>query len=147
MYVAIVRRIVRNGFRALSMGNYEQVLQQFHPQVVLSFAGSSPIGGEHHGIDAARAWFAQLFSLFPGVQFTVHDVIVQGWPWNTYVATRFSLTAPHSDGSPYENEGMQFLRLRWGKVMEDRLYEDTQKLERELQRRKHAHRVSEKGLF
>ena len=138
MYTAIVRRIVRGGFRALSMGNYEQVLRQFHSQVVLSFAGSSLIGGEHHGIEAARVWFAQLFSLFPGLQFTVHTVIIQGWPWNTHVATRFSLIAPHPDGHPYENEGMQFLRLRWGKVMEDRLYEDTQKLAYELRRRGYA---------
>jgi hypothetical protein len=32
-------------------------------------------------------------------------------------------------------EAMQFLRLRWGKVIEDRLYEDTYKLADELQQR------------
>ena len=30
---------------------------------------------------------------------------------------------------------MQFLRLRWGKVVEDHLYEDTYKLVNELQQR------------
>jgi hypothetical protein len=29
---------------------------------------------------------------------------------------------------------MQFLRLRWGRVVEDRLYEDTQKLAAVLER-------------
>jgi len=42
MYKAFVRRSVRTSFRALSGGDYEQVLRQFHPQVVLSWLlGSS----------------------------------------------------------------------------------------------------------
>jgi hypothetical protein len=31
-------------------------------------------------------------------------------------------------GEAYENEGMQFLRLRWTAIAEDRLYEDTERL-------------------
>jgi ketosteroid isomerase-like protein len=130
-----VRRIVRSGFRALSAGNYEQVLRQFHPQVIFSFVGPAPLGGERRGVGAAREWFQRLFSYFPGIQFTVHHVIVQGWPWNTLVATQLSVAAPRADGSMYRNEAMQFLYLRWGKVVEDRLYEDTYKLAGELQER------------
>ena len=51
------------------------------------------------------------------------------------VATRLSITAPRSDESDYRNEAMQFLHLRWGKVVEDRLHEDTYKLVNELQER------------
>src|SRR5258708_17157572 len=82
-----------------------------------------------------RAWFQRVFSYFPGIQYTVHQVIVQGWPWNTLVATRLSVAAPRADGSVYQNDVMQFLRLRWGKVIEDHLYEDTYKLVNELQQR------------
>ena len=39
MYQAMVRRIVLAGFRALSAGEYEHVVRQFHPQVLYSFAG------------------------------------------------------------------------------------------------------------
>ena len=81
MYKAIVRRIVRSGFRALSAGDYEQVLRQFHPGIIFSFAGPAPLGGERRGVGAVRAWFQRLFSYFPGIQYTVHQVIVQGWPW------------------------------------------------------------------
>src|SRR5258708_37242323 len=129
MYTTIVRRIVRSGFRALSAGNYEQVLRRFHPQVIFSFIGPAPLGGERRGVEAAREWFQRLFSYFPGIEFTVRHVIVQGWPWNTLVATQLSVAAPRADGSMYRNEAMQFLHLRWGKVVEDRLYEDTYKLE------------------
>ncbi len=135
MYKAIVRRNVRTGFRALSAGDYEQVLRQFHPGVAFSFAGPAPLGGERSGIGDVRAWFQSLYTYFPGIQFTIHQVIVQGWPWNTLVATRLSIAAPRSDGGAYRNEAMQFLRLRWGKVVEDRLHEDTYKLVNELQER------------
>jgi ketosteroid isomerase-like protein len=135
MYTAIVRRIVRTGFAALSVGDYEQVLRQFHPQVIFSFTGPAPLGGEQRGVEAVREWFQRLFSYFPGIQFTVHQVIVQGWPWNTLVATRLSIAAPRPDGSMYRNNAMQFLRLQWGRVVEDQLYEDTYKLASELQQR------------
>src|SRR6266567_2165829 len=135
MYTTIVRRIVRSGFRALSTGDYEQVLRQFHPQVIFSFAGPAPLGGERSGVGAVREWFQLLYSYFPGIQFTVQQVIVQGWPWNTLVATRLSIAAPRLDGNMYRNEVMQFLRLQWRKVAEDHLYEDTYKLVNELQQR------------
>ncbi len=138
MYKAIVRRIVRTGFRALSAGDYEQLLRQFHPQVIFSFAGPAPLGGERRGVEPVREWFQRMFSYFPGIRFTVQHVIVQGWPWNTLVATRLSVAAPRADGSMYRNEAIQFLHLRWGKVVEDHLYEDTYKLANELQQR-HSH--------
>ena len=138
MYTTIVRRIVRTGFRALSMGDYEHVLRQFHSQVLFSFAGPAPLGGERRGVAEVREWFRRLFAYFPGIQFTVHQVIVQGWPWETLVATRLSVTAPRRDGSVYRNNMMQFLRLRWGRVVEDQLYEDTYKLVGELQQRQEA---------
>ena len=135
MYKTIVRRIVRNGFRALSAGDYQHILRQFDPQVVFSFSGPAPFGGEFRGVDAVRAWFQHLFSCFPGIQFTVLQVIVQGWPWDTQVATRLSIAAPRTEGGLYQNEAMQFMHLRWGKVVEDRLIEDTYKLSIELQQR------------
>ena len=47
------------------------------------------------------------------------DVLVNGWPWRTVVASHLVITTTLPDGSPYRNEGMQLLRLRWGRVVED----------------------------
>lgn len=55
-------------------------------------------------------------------------ITVSGWPWDTVAATRFSVRATLPGGAIYRNEGMQLLRLRWGRVVEGRLYEDTQLL-------------------
>ena len=67
-----------------------------------------------------------------GGQVVVQQVVVAGGPWHTRVTTRFLVRAPRPDGSLYTNEGVQLLRLRWGRIVEDRLYEDTQLLAEEL---------------
>ena len=101
---------------------------------MLRFSGDHPMGGEHRGPDEVRAWFERVHGYFPDLRLEPIEIVVDGWPWNTLVATRFRVTATLSDGRPYENEGMQFLRLRWGKAYEDYIYEDTQKLAAELGR-------------
>ena len=61
-------------------------------------------------------------------------MVVNGWPWNTVVATHLTISATLPDGRAYRNEGMQLLRLRWGRVVEDLIFEDTLKLDAELKR-------------
>lgn len=68
-----------------------------------------------------------------GVRFEPTEIVVAGGPWNTVVTTRLRITATLPGGSDYANEGVQFLRLRWGKVVEDHIYEDTQKIARALE--------------
>lgn len=133
MYWMIVRQQIRQTFQQMSQGNYEAALQRFAPRVHFSFAGTHPLSGEYNSIADVRGWFERLYSYFPGLHFEIHDVIVSGWPWNTSAATRFSVRAALPDGQQYHNQGMQFLRLRWGRIVEDRLYEDTQALATQLQ--------------
>jgi ketosteroid isomerase-like protein len=128
MYRRFVRRKLRSAYADLSKGDCESVVKTFGPASVLEFAGTHALGGERRGADAVRTWFGRLFELFPGLRLEPRTVVVDGWPWDTRVAVRFSVRATLPDGSGYANEGMQFLRMRWGRVVEDRLYEDTQKL-------------------
>ena len=130
---AIVKRKIRNGFRHLSAGNYEAVLREFAPRVEFVFAGEHALGGNLGNIETIRLWFQRLFRIFPGLQFQVHDIVITGWPWHTVAATHFSVSSDFPDGRQYYNRGMQYVRLRWGRVVEDRIYEDTQKLVQELQ--------------
>jgi ketosteroid isomerase-like protein len=133
MYQLIVKRLVHQSFQSLSQGDYEKVLKQFAPTIHFIFAGEHILGGERHGVQAMRQWFQRFFQLLPGLQFQVHTVLVNGWPWNTIVATHFSVQTSLQDGRPYHNTGVQLLRLRWGKAVEDFIYEDTQKLASLLQ--------------
>ena len=138
MYKFMVRRIVRQTLRRLSMGDYEGVVNKFRPQSRFLFAGDHALGGERRGQEEARAWFAEMLRRFPGIQIVPQDVIVNGWPWNTVVATHLVISAPRAGGRQYRNEGMQLLRLSWGRVVEDLIFEDTLALERELRRTEHS---------
>ena len=131
-YAWIVRRRVRRGFQSLSEGAAEPVLRQFAPGVTFCFAGEHALGGERHGVAEVREWFQQLYRAFPSIAFEVQQVLVAGGPWDTRVATQFTVHATRPDGGRYANEGVQLLRLHWGRIVEDRLYEDTQMLAREL---------------
>ncbi len=125
MYYPIVRAEVRRGFAALSRGDHESLLRGFANDVLFSFEGEHAMGGERRGVDGARRWFERVRRLFPGLRFEPLDIVVIGPPWNTRVRTRFRVHDMLPGGVPYRNEGEQWLRLRWGRVVEDRVREDT----------------------
>ena len=133
MYHAIVKRNARRTYAAMSRGNYEAVVRSFADDAVLFFAGDHALGGTYRGRDAIRGWFERLHACFPDLSFEPETIVVDGFPWNTHVATRFRVTATLPGGAPYSNEGMQYLRIRWGRLIEDRVYEDTQVLARALE--------------
>jgi ketosteroid isomerase-like protein len=126
MYAMIVERIVRNGFRQLSSGHPAAVLKLFAEDAELRFPGQHALGGHWRGRVAITAWFERLLHTLPGIRFDIHDVHVRGMPWNTRVLTRFTDTVPMTDGPPVVNHGVQYLKLRWGRITEDVLYLDTQ---------------------
>jgi ketosteroid isomerase-like protein len=138
MYKAIVRSQVRRGFRELSRGNFDHVLRSFADDGRLQMMGSHGLGGERVGRAEVEEWFAEVGRLFPDLRIEAETIVVNGPPWNMRVATRFRVSATLADGGRYENEGMQFLRLRMGKAVEDRLYEDTHVLADAIDRQRAA---------
>ena len=68
-----------------------------------------------------------VFRLFPDARFTVHDTVVEGWPWRTTLAASLNVRATVA-GQPYDNQFTQFARLRWGRVTHLRTLEDTQRM-------------------
>ncbi|GAC1529758.1 MAG: nuclear transport factor 2 family protein [Thermoleophilaceae bacterium] len=125
MYRRFVRRRVRRGFELLSTGQLDTLMAGFADDSVLAFPGEQSFGGEQRGADAIRAWFDALLRLFPDFRVEPGRILVEGGPWHTRVATRFDIHATLPDGASYRNEGVQLLDLRWGRVREDRLFEDT----------------------
>src|SRR5438270_6322343 len=125
MYKAIVRLLARRTLARLSNGELDRFLMLFNESSVFCFYGDHALGGEVRGREAVRALFERVFRLFPSVRIEPIAIAVNGWPWNSLVATRFTVRAKLPDGSAYRNAAMQYLRLRLGKVVEDRPYEDT----------------------
>jgi ketosteroid isomerase-like protein len=134
MYKLVVRRNVRAAFKTLSKGDLDSFIRIFASDARFWFAGDHALAGERRGRQQIRAWFEEALRRLPGLQIEPRDVIVNGWPWNTRVASHLYIHTVMPDGRRYENAGMQYVRLRWGRVVEDLIYEDTQRLAAELAR-------------
>ena len=134
IYHCIVGRQVRNAFAQISAGNWEAMVAGMAPSFTYRFYGDHALGGERRTRDALRSWWERCFRLLPNTRFEVRDVLVDGWPWNTRVATAVTVHVGVVDGSTYENVVHQFLRIRWGKITEVRTLEDTAVLQRTLDR-------------
>ncbi|HEX8120235.1 MAG TPA: nuclear transport factor 2 family protein [Solirubrobacteraceae bacterium] len=132
MYSWVVALIVRRQFGHLSAGDWRKPFRVFAPDAVLRFPGDTELSGEFRGRPAIAKWFDTGWSLF-GFDFTVEDVVAKGWPWDMRVATRWHNVLTAHDGTVYRYRGMQYARFRWGRVVEDELYEDTQTIARALE--------------
>ena len=77
-------------------------------------------------------WWERTLRLLPRAQFTLLDVLVNGPPWRTRVATRARVSGDLPDGTRYENTVFQFLTLRWGRVTEVETVEDLEVLQHAL---------------
>jgi ketosteroid isomerase-like protein len=126
MYSWIVGRAVRWLTGRLNSGDKRTIMRTFADDAHLVFPGDSSFAGDHHGRGELDAWFERFFGLGPA--FVIHDVAVAGPPWNMRVFFRFSDRIPIPGGGEYRNDGMEYLRIRWGKTREQRVYLDTQKV-------------------
>ncbi len=125
VYHTFVRRQIRRAYALISTGQLDELVAQFAPNAVFSFPGEHVLGGEFHGPDAVRAWFTEVRRLFPDFRLEPRRILVEGGPLHTHAATWFAVSGTFPDGSPYRNEGTQLLELERGRVVEDRLFEDT----------------------
>lgn len=134
MYRLIVARRIRQIFASINAGDWETMVGSLAPEFTYRFYGDHALGGERSTLDAMRLWWERVFRFLPGARFEVRDVLVAGWPWHTRVASDLVVRTTLPDGTPYTNVVNQFVRLRWGRVIEVRTLEDTQKLEQALRK-------------
>ena len=126
MYRLLVERRVRRVFAQLGAGDYRSSVAQFPPRLYHHFPGAHALGGTRHTPAAMGRWFARLFAIFPDLHFEIRAVFIRGWPWHTIAAIEWTDRAILPDGSPYENDGVHIMHLRWGRVVSIRPYLDTQ---------------------
>ncbi len=92
-------------------------------EVHFAYLGDHPLAADLHGADAMRTWLRdELFRRLPGLRFEVEDMIIQGGPWSTRIATRY---AAKVDGQ-IVYRGVQFTRIVWGKLAQEWVLPDTQ---------------------
>lgn len=130
MYHAVVRRRVRRLWRRIGRGDYRAAVAIAAPDLDFRFVAEPPVGVRLRGPQEFESWFAELFRLFGDLRLTLTDLVVRGWPWNTTVVVRLDITATLATGERYTNEAIQWVNLRWGRMVSDVVMEDTAKLER-----------------
>lgn len=126
VYHSVVKRIARKNFLRVNEKQFDALLKDCAPNIHHRFAGNHALGGERHGREALRLWFARLGRLGSTLQITVHDVWVKGMPWNTTIIIRWSATQEMPDGSPYLNRGVHIVRMVWGTIIDIDANEDSQ---------------------
>lgn len=117
----LVSRIVQRAYRQANALDLDRLTRAFAPDAVFEFQGATPLGGERFGPAGVRAWFEQVATEFGRLQLTAHNVAVSGPAWDLKVIVRFTDRYHLIGDHTLENSGFQYLRLRWGKVKEDRI--------------------------
>jgi uncharacterized protein (TIGR02246 family) len=127
MYKAMIRRMVRKNVRALQEGDPGPILSGFAEDGVLVFPGQSSWSGEYRGKAAIEAFLRRF--LDAGLRGEIHEIIVNGPPWRTTVGILFTDRARDAGGTEvYANRAMFLVRARWGKVLSQEDFLDTQKV-------------------
>jgi ketosteroid isomerase-like protein len=131
MYRLVVKKKVLTLFNEANRGNWAAIVDNLAPTFRYRFIGETPLGGTRTTHAAMRLWFERLYRLFPASQFAPQNIVVQGPPWATTIMTYVKIhgTAPTAGGvvGPYENEFMQLMHLKWGRITSVLTLEDTQR--------------------
>ena len=144
----IAHTMYLRGLRALERGDVDTLLQSFAGDCTLTFAGDSPLGAKLSKPAELRSWFERFGRLLPNPRFEIRRIVISGPPWNQRLASH-AIIRSSIDGEPYENQFCHFLHLRWGKVVDDLIVEDTQMWERACRRLVAAgvHEAAEKPMI
>ena len=122
MYRWTVARVLRLAYRRSFAGQDGLMMMATAPDVAFSFPGTSSFAATLVGRESLRGWLARFTALSP--RFDIRDVVVSGPPWNMTAAVRFH----DAIGADYENEGVEWLRIRWGRVRSLEVFLDTERV-------------------
>jgi len=124
MYRRLLASGIRLGYRRVVAGKPRLVLALCAEHVQFTFPGDNSFAGTWHGKQPLEQWLRRFGTLKP--TFEIDDVLVAGPPWNTRVA----LTFTDAIGEDYRNRGMEYLRMRWGKVEQIDVHLNTETISR-----------------
>jgi ketosteroid isomerase-like protein len=132
VYHTIVRRRMRRVLDGLSAGDWQSAVALMDERVRHVVTGDSALGGERHTRDAVARWHERSRRLFSRIEFEVVELVSCGPPWRTTIAAAVVVHVTPAVGEPYENPGVEWFRLRWGRVTHHHDYIDGQVLSRAL---------------
>ena len=124
MYKIVVRRNIRGAFAKLATNDAPGLLARMDENVHHRFPGRTALGGERTNREDVAAWFDRLFRLMPSLEFRIHTLVVEGWPWDLKVGVEWTNFGSLLDGSEYRNRGAHVIRVRRGRIVAFHAYLD-----------------------
>jgi ketosteroid isomerase-like protein len=105
-------------------GNIRPTLLLDAPEVTLTFPGDNSWSGTFRGRDAVERWLRRLTEV--GLQTHPDEVVASGFPWRMTVCVRGhdDLRAPSGE-LVYENRFVIWGHMKWGRLTDYEVYEDT----------------------
>jgi ketosteroid isomerase-like protein len=126
MLSLFVKRLISWVMSRTRAGDIRPTLALDAPDMSFVFPGRNSWSGTFNGRDAHRRWLERLVRV--GVKTDVDDVVVGGFPWNMTACIRGRSWRDNPAGERvYENRYVIWAKLRWGRVKEYEVYEDTEK--------------------
>jgi ketosteroid isomerase-like protein len=124
LYEAAVAAMVRHTARRLGEGDIEPHLRACAEDVRFIFPGTSSWAGDFRGKGELRAWLRRFADA--GLRIGFDDVLVSGPPWATRICLRFHDYCEDDSGEAvYTNEGTIYGHVRWGRLTQYMVFEDT----------------------
>lgn len=140
MYKATVRWMIRRNIERLNAGDPEPVLAMFAEDATLSFPGDNSWSNMERPVELGRESFAthrgkaelrRFMERYVEQRFhmVVDDILVNGPPWRARAAVRVHHWQAGPDGADaYTNRAVLFVETRWGKIVSQEDYEDTERV-------------------
>lgn len=122
----LAHRLLAHNIARLNAGDVEPTLRLDAEDVRFRFPGDSSWAGEFRGKNELRAWLERMVAI--GLEHRLDQVVVQGFPWRQTVCIRGEdhVDDP-DDGRVYDNRYVIWGTIRWGRLVDYEVYEDTLK--------------------
>jgi ketosteroid isomerase-like protein len=120
----IAKQIITRVMARTRTGDIRPTVALYHRDVEFTFPGDNSWSGTFHGKEAVRRWLERLAAV--GLQTFPDEVVAVGLPWNTTVCIRGHdyLKSPEGE-TVYENRFVIWGKMKWGRIREYEVYEDT----------------------
>lgn len=129
--VLLVRGLLtklRRDVAALGRGDHRPMLKAFARDAVLEFNdGDHRWSGTYEGRDRIEEFLTQFVAA--GLNGTIRQIWIGGWPWSMTVIARFDDAADLDGEHLYDNQTVLVCRTRWGRIVHQAdYYVDTQRI-------------------
>jgi ketosteroid isomerase-like protein len=122
----LAKQLITRVMASTRAGDIGPTLRLDADDVRLVFPGDNSWSGEYSGKQAVKAWLERLVRV--GVKTEPDEVAASGWPWKTTICIRGRAWLDSPAGERiYDNRFVIWGKLRWGRLYDYEIYEDTQK--------------------